>query len=98
MTGLILAITPFAVIGGLLLSMANTKGMDWLGVFYIMLMSMPILLIMSITSVSLAFGKTPNMRLDKAAKVASVVSVSIFGVASLGLLVTYFMLKNGVAW
>lgn len=98
MTGLIFAITPFAVIGGLLLAMANEKGMYWLGGFYLMLIAIPVLLMMSVTSLIFAFGKTPNMRLDKVAKVASVISVSIFGVASIGLLVTYFMLKNGVAW
>jgi hypothetical protein len=97
-TGLILAITPFVVIGGLLLAMANPNGMNWIGVFFIMLISIPVLLIMSVTSVSFAFAKTPHLRLDKVAKVASVISVSMFGAASLGLLVTYCMLQSGAAW
>lgn len=85
---IVLALFPFAVIGGFLLLMGQAKGWDALGYLIFMIFSIPFLLLFSIAAVITAFRKTRNARLEQTAKATSLVSVSLFGLASLYLLAT----------
>lgn len=82
LVSIILALTPFAVVTGVMIISSQAQG--WVGVGYaiIMIMCIPFLLLFSIASVVMAFRKTTKMRLEKTAKSISVFSVCITGAAT----------------
>lgn len=77
---LILSITPFGVALLLVALMLSASGFDGLKVMVVLFFALPVLMVMSIVSVVLAYRKTPHPANDTAAKVMSIVSVAIFGV------------------
>lgn len=59
----------------------SAQGYDGLRAMVAMVFVAPVLMVMSIIGVILAFRKTTNLALDQAAKVMSIISVAIFGTA-----------------
>lgn len=82
----VLSSVPYAVLGVLLLLMFQADGWDGVGYLLVVLASIPVLLILSVISVVLAFKKTQNLRFDGVSKVLSVISAALFGMGTLGVL------------
>jgi hypothetical protein len=78
---LILSSIPFVVALVLIAALFTSQGYDGLRVMVAMVFAAPVLLVMSIIGVILAFRKTTNLALDQAAKITSIISVAIFGTA-----------------
>lgn len=85
-TSLILSTIPYGIALLLLTLLLTAQGMVGLLFILVGIGIAPVLLIMSVFSVVLAFRKTENPAYDKAAKVMSIISVAIFG--SLGVMAT----------
>jgi cytochrome bd-type quinol oxidase subunit 1 len=83
-TSLILSSAPYGVALILLVLLLTAQGMVGLLFVLIGIGIAPVLLIMSVVSVVLAFRKTEDRTYDKVAKVMSLISLAIFG--SLGVL------------
>lgn len=83
---LVLSSVPYAVLGVLLLLMFQADGWDGVGYLLVVLASIPVLLILSVISVVLAFKKAQNLRFDGVSKVLSVISAALFGMGTLGVL------------
>jgi hypothetical protein len=77
---LILSITPFGVALILVALMLSADGFDGLRVMVVLFFAFPVLMLMSIASVVLAYRKTAQPANDTAAKVMSIISVAVFGV------------------
>jgi cytochrome bd-type quinol oxidase subunit 1 len=83
-TSLILSSAPYGVALILLVLLLTAQGMVGLLFVLIGIGIAPVLLIMSVVSVVLAFRNTEDRTYDKVAKVMSLISLAIFG--SLGVL------------
>lgn len=83
-TSLILSSVPYVVALVLFILLFTAQGMVGLLFILIGIGIAPVLLLMSVASVVLAFRKTEEPGYDKAAKVMSIISLAIFG--SLGVL------------
>ena len=94
---LICATVPFVVVFILMTIAFQTYGWDGLGLLLLTLASIPFLLVLSITSVVLAFRKTSNLHLDKTAKIVSIISVSAFGLGTIGIGVMLLMTQAAYA-
>ena len=94
---LICATVPFVMVFVLVAIALQSYGYDGLGLLLLTLASIPFLLVLSIISVVLAFRKTPDLHLNKAAKIVSIISASIFGVASLGIGALFVMTQTTYA-
>jgi hypothetical protein len=80
---LILSATPFVVIVIFLYAMATSDGYDGFRLLVPLIVTVPVLLLVSILAVVLAFRKNmKNPELAKVSKVSSIVSVSVFGAAT----------------
>ena len=81
---LILSATPFVVIAIFLYAIATSDGYEGFRLLVPMIVTMPVLLLVSILAVVLAFRKNENKPdLAKVSKLLSIVSVSVFGAATL---------------
>lgn len=80
-TSLILSNIPFVVALVMIAALFSARGYDGLRVLVAIAFVAPILMVMSIIGVILAFRKTTNLVLDQAAKIMSIISVAIFGTA-----------------
>lgn len=77
---LILAVLPFVLAGSLWLLSATAAGWDRLSFTIIFILSMPFLAVMAAFSVVYAFRKNDDLRrLEGTSKVASIVSLVVFG-------------------
>jgi hypothetical protein len=93
---LILSVIPFGVALILVALMLSASGFDGLRVMVVLFFALPVLMLMSIASVVLAYRKTANPVNDKAAKVMSIISVAIFGV--LGALSLFMFVVSQAAY
>lgn len=93
---LVLSSIPFVVALVLIAALFMAQGYDGLRVMVAMLFSAPVLMMMSTIGVILAFRKTTNLVLDQAAKIASIISVAIFGTA--GVLSVVLFLNTAIAY
>lgn len=75
---LILSTTPFIVGFGFLAALFTSQGIEGYAVIFIGLFSCAILMLLSLTSVLLAFLRTENKKLDLPARVMSIISTIIF--------------------
>lgn len=89
---LILSLTPFAIAVILLSVLFTVEGWAGLGVLVLIAFALPVLMVVSIIGLVLAFRKTENLLYDQAAKVISVISVCIFG--SSGVLSLVFIVRG----
>lgn len=89
---LFLSSAPYAVCLIMLALLFSSKGYDGLGFLVIAIVMLPILALVSVLSVILAFLKTRDLRLDRAAKIASIVSTLIFSI--LGAIVIISMIRS----
>lgn len=93
---LILSITPFGITIAMLSLMSYAEGFDGLRVLIFLFFSFPALMLMSITSLVLAYRKTKELTNDKAAKVMSIVSSIVFG--GLGSFSLFMLLASQAAY
>jgi hypothetical protein len=78
---LVFATLPFLITAWLLVLMATSSGEGWnkLGYLLLLIYSIPVSAIMSISSMVFAFSKNdPNRRLQRTAKILSIVSAVVF--------------------
>jgi hypothetical protein len=80
---ILLAIAPFGVFAVFMILIAQSEGWGGLGYMLLMFMCTPVLLLLSIASVVLAFRKTTKVRMEQTAKSASVTSACIIGAATI---------------
>lgn len=77
---LVLAVLPFLIAGVFLLLMQTASGWDTIAYLIYFLFSFPLLVTMSILSVVFAFNKKdPQRKYIRTAKIASIVSLIVFG-------------------
>lgn len=80
---LILSATPFFVIVIFLYAILTSQNYDGFRLLVPLIVTIPVLLLLSILAVVLAFRKNEkNPDLAKASKVSSIVSVTVFGTAT----------------
>jgi uncharacterized membrane protein len=80
---LILSATPFGVIVIFLYAIATSEGYDGFRLLVPLMVTMPVLLLVSTLAVVLAFRKNENNPdLAKVSRASSIVSLSVFGAAT----------------
>jgi hypothetical protein len=84
---LLLAVLPFLLAGWLFLLVQTAAGWDSIGYLILLIVGFPVLVTMSILSVVFAFSKKdPDRKYIRTAKVASIISVTVFaGVLVIGM-------------